>query len=222
MHMWEEGIHKGKTFRPHRFWDCLLCCVIFLVYRSHVRSGHSQRRNLQAPQILGLSSMLCIIFGLPCTREKSAFSKGKPPQPHRFWYCLLCWVLSLAYHAHGKRGHSQRRNLPVAQILGLFSMLYISILGYRVHVEKPLIRAYFRPVFYVVHYLWLTVYMWEEGILKGETSWSRIKETAKRGTGHRLHNIRRCNFTQLEIAMKFAWVKSASCLSLYNAMWNDK
>jgi len=79
MHMWEEGIHKGKTFRPHRFWDCLLCCVIFLVYRSHVRSGHSQRRNLQAPQILGLSSMLCIIFGLPCTCEKRAFSKEKPP-----------------------------------------------------------------------------------------------------------------------------------------------
>ncbi len=109
--MWEEGILKGETSKPH--------------------------------PILELSSMLCIIFGLPYICEERAFTK-----------------------------------------------------------EKPSSRTDFGTVFYVVYYLWLTVHMWEEGILKGETSRSRIEEAAKRGTGHRLHNIWRCNFTQLEIKIK--------------------
>jgi hypothetical protein len=70
VHMREKGILKelGIVFY-------VMC---FLSYRVHVEKPP----RLTDFGILGLSSMLCIIFiifGLPCTREKRAFSKEKPP-----------------------------------------------------------------------------------------------------------------------------------------------
>ncbi len=136
MHMWEAGILKAAQIlglssmlciifglpwtckkrafsKPRRFWDCLLCCVSSLAYRAHVRRrGHSPRRNLQAAQILGLSSLLCVIFGLPCTC-------GETSKPHSVWDCLLCCVLSLGYRAHVRRVHFQRRNLPSRTDFGI-------------------------------------------------------------------------------------------------------
>ncbi len=175
MYMWK------KTSKPHRFWDCLPCCVIFgLPCKLYMWEEGILRelgivfyvmcylwltiymwKNFQAPQILGLSSfyvvyylwltvymwrnlqatpslglssILCIIFGLPCTREKRAFSKEKPPSRIRFWNCLLCCVLSLDYHVHVV-------SFQTTQSLGLSSMLCI--------------------------FFGLPMHMWEEGILKG-------------------------------------------------------
>ncbi len=189
MHMLEKEILKGETSKPLRFSDCLLCCLLSLSYHTYVRNGihkgktskplrfweclicYAMRKKTPCRTDFGTVFNVVYYLWLTVHMWEEGILKGETsPQPHRFWNCLLCCVLSLVY---------------------------------RVHVVKLSSNTELGIVFYVVYYLWLTMHMWEKGILEGETSRSRIKETAKRGTGHRLHNIRRCNFTQLEITMQF-------------------